>query len=141
MNHLSKGKIVLYLAAIFLAGGITGAVWHRASSSHDFKDKSPGPPSFKKICDRLRERLQTELNLDAEQVKTLEPLLEKRRKDMEDIRSKTIEQFEALKRSFNDEIADALKLTPAQRAKLDQIEKGRRDSSSGQRGKSHDIVR
>jgi hypothetical protein len=136
MNHLSKAKIILYLSAIFVAGGVTGAVWHQATATHGSKDKSPAP-SPKRICDWLRERLQTEFQLNDEQVKTLEPLLEKRRRGMEEIRNKTIEEFEALKKNSNHEIAEALNLNPDQRAKLDRIDKGRRESSA-QRNKTRD---
>ena len=59
MNLLTKGKIISYLAAIFVAGGISGGViaWKEA------KQEMFKPPSSKKMCAFFRERLQAELKL------------------------------------------------------------------------------
>ena len=45
MSHLTKNKIIVYLAAIFLVGGVTGAVlgWTGA------KERWSQPPDGKKI--------------------------------------------------------------------------------------------
>ncbi|MBI4326793.1 MAG: hypothetical protein HY674_16255 [Chloroflexi bacterium] len=121
MNLLTKGKIILYLAAIFVAGGISGGViaWKEA------KQEMSRPPSPKKMCAFFRERLQAELKLTADQVQRLEPLLEKRVQEMEAVHSRTIGQIDELFRASNEEIARTLGLTPEQRLKLDEMEKKR----------------
>ena len=131
MKYLTKGKIVLYLAAIFVAGGVTGAVigWR------EIKEKKWEPPTTKGICDYFRKRLQVELGLNADQVQQLEPLLQKRVKAMEEIRTRTVQQIDELLRTSDAEIADALKLTADQRAKLQEMGKNRREHfGKGHRG-------
>ncbi len=123
MNRLTKNKIIFYLATIFAVGGITGGVlgWTGA------KQRNMAPPSPRKICEDVRHSLQTELELTPAQLKQLDPLLEKRAREMEAIRVRTIQQFEELIRASNDEIATTLGLNAAQRAKLDEMEKKRRE--------------
>ena len=131
MKYLTKGKIVLYLAAIFVAGGVTGAVigWRET------REKEWVRPTQTKMCDYFRKRLQEELGLDADQVRQLEPLLEKRVKAMEEVHSRTVQQIDELLRTSDAEIADALKLTADQRAKLQEMGKNRREHfGKGHRG-------
>ena len=131
MKYLTKGKIVLYLAAIFLAGGITGAVFSwRESGQKPWK-----PPTPKGICDSFRDRLRSELGLTPQQLERLEPLLQKRVSSMEEIRTRTVKELEELIRTSDAEIAEALNLSADQRAKLQQMEKDRREHfGKGHRG-------
>ncbi len=133
MKYLTKGKIVLYLAAIFVAGGVTGAVigWRET------KEKEWVRPTQTKMCDYFRKRLQEELGLNPDQVRQLEPLLEKRVKAMEEVHTRTVQQIDELLRSSDAEIAVALKLTADQRAKLQEMGKNRREHyGKGRRGGS-----
>ncbi len=133
MKYLTKGKIILYLAAIFVAGGVTGAV----ISWRETREKEWERPTQTKMCDWFRKRLQEELGLDADQVRQLEPLLQKRVKAMEEVHSRAVQQIDELLRTSDAEIADALKLTADQRAKLQEMEKNRREhSGKGHRGGS-----
>ena len=129
MNHLTRNKIILYLALIFVAGAVTGAMigWGGA------KEKSPRPWDHNKICSKLCDRMQSELSLTPAQVQRLEPLLEKRVKGVEEIRSRTVREIEELFRKSNQEIAVTLQLTPAQQAKLEQMEAKRQGERSGGR--------
>ncbi len=131
MKYLSKGKIVLYLAAIFVAGGVTGGVigWRET------REKGWERPTQTKMCDYFRKRLQEKLGLNPDQVQQLEPLLQKRVKAMEEVHNRTVQQIDELLRSSDDEIAVALKLTADQRAKLQEMGKNRREhSGKGHRG-------
>jgi len=133
MKYLTKGKIILYLAAIFVAGGVTGAV----ISWRETREKEWERPTQTKMCDWFRKRLQEELGLDADQVRQLEPLLQKRVKAMEEVHSRTVLQIDELLRTSDAEIADALKLTADQRAKMQQMGKNRREHfGKGRRGGS-----
>ena len=131
MKYLTKGKIMLYLAAIFVAGGVTGAVigWRGT------KEKKWEPPTREGICGYFRKQLQEELGLNTDQIQQLEPLLQKRVKAMEEIRTRTVQQIDELLRASDAEIADALKLTADQRAKLQEMGKNRREHfGKGHRG-------
>ena len=131
MNYLTKGKIVLYLAAIFVAGGVTGAVisWRERGENKWIR------PTPKGICDSFRDRLRSELGLTPQQLERLEPLLQKRVAIMEEIRSRTVKELEELIRTSDAEIADALNLTSDQRAKLQQMERERTEHfGKGRRG-------
>ena len=123
MNHLTKNKIIVYLATIFLVGAITGGVlgW---TGAHQ---RNMAPPSSHDICDHVRHSLQSELELTPAQLKQLDPILEKRAREMEAIHSRTIQQFEELIRASNEEIATTLGLNRAQRAKLEEMEKKRQE--------------
>jgi uncharacterized membrane protein YqiK len=129
MKFLTKSKIILYLAAIFLAGGVTGAVigWRETTEKNKERTTSKG------ICDVFRTRLRSELGLTADQLNQLEPLLQKRVKAMEEIRARTVQQIEELLRASDAEIAEALNLTDDQRAKLRLMEQDRREHSSKRR--------
>jgi uncharacterized membrane protein YqiK len=87
------------------------------------------------MCDYFRKRLQVELGLNADQVEQLEPLLQKRVKAMEEVHARTVQQIDELLRASDAEIADALKLTADQRAKLQEMGKNRREHfGKGRRG-------
>src|SRR5262249_51020768 len=131
MKYLTKGKIILYLAAIFVAGGGTGAVisWREA------KEKEWERPTQTKMCDWFRKSLQAQLGLDARQIQQIEPLLQKREKAMEEVHARTVQQIDERLRASDAEIADALKLTADQRAKLQEMGKNRREHiGKGRRG-------
>jgi len=131
MKYLTKGKIVVYLAAIFVAGGVTGGVisWRESG------EKKWKPPTAKGICDSFRNRLRSELGLTPQQLERLEPLLQKRVTTMEEIRARTVKDLEELIRASDAEIADALNLSSDQRAKLQQMERiGREHFGKGRRG-------
>ena len=131
MKYLTKGKIVLYLAAIFVAGGVTGGV----ISWRENGEKKWKPPTAKGICDSFRNRLRSELGLTPQQLERLEPLLQKRVTTMEEIRTRTVKDLEELIRASDAEIADALNLSSDQRAKLQQMERNRNDHfGKGHRG-------
>jgi Spy/CpxP family protein refolding chaperone len=123
MNYLTKSKIILYLALIFTAGGITGAVigWGEA------KQKPPVVWDSKKMCSHFKSRLESELGLTPTQVQKLEPLLEKQVKAMEEIHARTVKEVEEVFRKSNQEIAAALQLTQQQQQKFAEMEKSRRD--------------
>jgi hypothetical protein len=123
MTHLTKGKIVLYLTIIFVAGGVTGAVIELAGA----KQRRMGPPDPVKMCKSMLDRLQSELDLTPDQVKLLDPLLKKRVAEMEAIRSRTVQEIEAIIRKSNEEMVTALALTPAQQARLERMEEKRRE--------------
>ena len=121
MSHLTKNKIIVYLAAIFLVGGVTGAVlgWTGA------KERWSQPPDGKKICDHDRHRLQSNLNLRPDQMQQIDPILERRAKEMDAIHSRTIKEIEEIIHSSNENIVKVL--DPEQRTKFEDLEKKRQE--------------
>lgn len=131
MNHLTRTKVIAYLAVIFIAGSVTGAVigWNGAQS------RRMKPPSPKNFCERVREQMRTELNLNPAQVQQLDPLLDKQARQMEEIHGRTVQQVNEVIQAFNTEIADVLNLSPEQREKLSEMEKKRREFDAKRRGR------
>ncbi len=128
MNHLTKQKIVLYLATIFAAGGISGAVVAWGTARNKMFQPSPKamrPPSMRDVCDHMKTRLQSRLNLTKEQLRKIEPILAQTAKEMETIHQQSMEQIEQAIEKSNAEIAK--ELTAEQKIKLAELEKERRD--------------
>ena len=121
MNHQTKNKIIVYLATIFLVGGITGGVLGWTGATHKILE----PPSPKKMCEHTRDRLKSELNLTADQMRKIDPILEKRAEGMEAIHSRAIKEIEELIRVSNEEIVG--RLDESQRAKFSELEKKRQE--------------
>ena len=123
MNHLTRSKVIVALTAIFVAGGISGGVvaWKEA------RQELSRPPSPKKYCEHLRDKLRQELSLTEEQVKRLDPLLDKRARDMEAVHQQTIREFEMVRQEFNREMVSALALTEKQESRLQEMEKNRQE--------------
>lgn len=121
MNQLTRRKIILYLAAIFVAGGISGAVitWGPARQAR-FKPRTMG-----KMCDDMRKQLQSRLHLSPEQVRKIEPILEQTAKEIEAVHQRTIEEIEEVLQKSNQEIAK--QLNADQQAELNKLEQERRD--------------
>ncbi len=121
MNQLTKRKVILYLAIIFVAGGISGAVIGWGSA----REARSRPPTMGHMCDHMRKRLQSHLNLSPDQLQKIEPILQKTAKQMEAIHRKTIDEIERLLQQSNAEIAK--ELNPDQIVKLEELDKERRE--------------
>src|SRR5437667_11989163 len=119
MSHLTKNKIIVYLAAIFLVGGVTGAVlgWTGA------KERWWHPPDGKTICDHVRHRLQSELNLRPDQAREINPILEKRAKEVDGIHARTTKEIDESVRSSNERLLKVL--DAGQRMKCEEREQKR----------------
>jgi Spy/CpxP family protein refolding chaperone len=119
MNSLTQSKIILYLAIIFVAGGITGTVIAWGSA----KRKMADPPSMEKVCSSLQERLKTKLELTPDQLKKIQPILDQAAQEMQAIHGKTMEQIDQTVRRTHEEIAK--ELSPAQKKKLAELDSER----------------
>jgi Spy/CpxP family protein refolding chaperone len=122
MNNLTKPKIASYLALIFLAGGISGAVISGSAA----KEEKSKPPTMRGVCDHMRKRLQSELDLTPDQIKRIEPILRETEREMENVRRRTMGQIGQIIEKSHAEIAK--ELTPAQQVKLAAMESKRRES-------------
>ena len=119
MTTLSKRKLGLYLLALFLAGGGSGALisWQIYRRT----PVAPSPPA--QIGARLRARLQSALNLTPDQMQKLSPLIDQAMTRVEVIRRETAGQVFANVSNFDQQVL--LVLTPEQKAKFEEFERER----------------
>ena len=122
MSVLSKGKIAVYLAAIFFAGGVSG--WMIGAKAA--KQKIFSPPDPREISSHMRDRLHSKLDLTEDQGKKVDALIEKNSKDMQAIHGDCMKKIHQGMTSFNAQLKALL--TPEQQAKFEEMEKQRREA-------------
>jgi Spy/CpxP family protein refolding chaperone len=125
MIGLSKWKLVLYLAAIFAAGSVSG--WVVATKSA--KQKAFTAPQPREITKSWRDRLHAKLNLSAEQAKQIDTIIERTSAEMQTIHGENIRRIWQGINNRNSQIAAIL--TPAQQKQFEQMEKDRQEMSRG----------
>jgi Spy/CpxP family protein refolding chaperone len=121
MTALSKWKLGLYVLAIFLAGGGSGALiaWKMSRSAAI----APLPPA--EIGARLRARFQSRLNLTPEQVQKIDPMIDQAMHRVESIRQETANQVFANVSNLHQQVLTVL--TPEQKATFEELERERRN--------------
>jgi hypothetical protein len=121
VTPLSKRRISVYLAALFLAGGGTGAVisWRLCRST----PAAPLPPA--EIGARLRTRWQARLGLTPAQVEHIDPMIHKAMDRVEAIRRQTAKEVFANVSNLDEQVLQVL--TPEQKVKFEALERERRD--------------
>jgi hypothetical protein len=121
MTQFSKWKTIGYAAAIFVTGGISGG----ALGVYETKSQLFAPPREQEMALRLLHRLQARLDLSPDQVAKIRPIIDQAASDLHSIRTETALRINKV---FDDSYAQvSAVLTPEQRAKLDQIQKERRE--------------
>ena len=128
MNQISKTKLVLYLVAIFVAGGVTGATV-AVTASKQIIAETPRPGHLE--AHWLKERFHSKLALTEDQAKVVDPILEKMSEELKSLRAESTKRIGALMKSSYDQIARDL--TPEQRVKLEQMKKDRAENSHRRR--------
>ena len=122
MSGVSKTKLILYLAAIFIAGGVTGAAI-ALKTSRQMTAEIPRPGRLDTRY--LKERFQTKLALTPEQAKIIEPILERMSEDLKSVRQDTTKRISGIMKNSYEQIGK--ELTPEQRIKLDEMQKDRHE--------------
>ncbi len=117
MNKLGRVHIALYMAAIFLAGGVSGA----SITSRFGRHSNSSPPTAK----RLQFRLQRQLELSPEQLRQIQPVVERMAADFKSVQAASVHQMAGVISNRYEELGKFL--TPDQRAKLKKIESDRLD--------------
>ena len=120
MSVGGKWKLGLYVLAIFLAGGGTGALitWETCQG------RAVKPLSPAEIGARLRTRFQSRLDLTPEQVNKVNPLIDQAMRQVEVIRMETASHVFANVSNLHEQVL--MVLTPEQKAKFEQLERERR---------------
>jgi Spy/CpxP family protein refolding chaperone len=114
-------KIILLLAGIFIAGGVTGAfVMKRVGRELLARRAAPeqwAPQQVKRLMDRL--------DLTPDQMEAVRPILRRNMEQLNRLRSYSLAETRSIMEQMQREIAG--KLTPEQRAKFEQINKEMRE--------------
>jgi len=108
--------MILLLALVFFAGGITGMVVTRAVVRHRLKEWETHPERLQAI---MENNLSRQLGLDSEQRVELNRILSDTRTKLQEMRQQERPQFSAIFDGANEQIN--LMLTPAQQARFEKL--------------------
>lgn len=125
MNGLSRWKVTLYLAGIFLAGGVSGWVVATKNAKHS----AFTPPGRDEITASLRTCMHSRLNLTSEQKKKVDSIIERSSSELQSIHRKNIGLIRQSLSNRNVQLSAVL--SPAQQEIFAQIEKERKQSFRG----------
>ena len=121
MSPFSKWKTIGYAVAIFVAGGISGG----ALGVYETKSHLFDPQREQEVALRWRQHLTEKLGLTPDQVAKINPIIDNGATQLRSIRADTMQR---LNKVFEDSYSEiSAILTPDQRAKLDQMDKERRE--------------
>jgi Spy/CpxP family protein refolding chaperone len=120
MNRVLKWKLIAGFLLVFLAGGLTGA-FVGASHARRFFVKVHHRGD---INERMRHRLQRELDLTPEQVAKISPILDRAAAQLQQVRLDTGQRVREILNETHRQMEP--NLTDEQREKLKQIEQRHR---------------
>lgn len=120
MTALGKWKLRLYVLAIFLAGGGSGAFlgWQACRRM----PMTPVPPA--EIGAHLRARFQSQLALTPDQMRKTDPMIDQAMRRVEIIRADTAARVFANVSNLDQQIREVLTLE--QKLKFEELERDRR---------------
>jgi len=121
MTKPARWKVIAYAAALFIAGAISGAV----ASYHKAETQPLKVNRKSEIAEHIRHRLTTTLNLTPEQVKEIEPAIEKAAEELEASHRDCLNRISAALDNMH--VAIGPTLTPDQKPKLKQFEAERHE--------------
>jgi Spy/CpxP family protein refolding chaperone len=119
MNRALKWKLIAGFLLVFLAGGLTGAFVGASHVRHFFKFHHRDD-----ISERMRQRLQRELDLTPEQVTKISPILDRAAAQLQQVRLDTGQRVREILNETHRQMTPHL--TDEQREKLKQIEERHR---------------
>jgi len=120
MNRALQWKLIAGFLLVFVAGGITGAFVGGSYVRHHFL----GLHRPERIGAQMKERLRAELNLTAEQVAKISPIIDKTASRLRDIQRDTGQRVHQVIAEAHRQMA--ANLTDEQRQKLQQSEERHR---------------
>jgi Spy/CpxP family protein refolding chaperone len=125
MNRALKWRLIAGFLLVFLAGGLTGAFLGASHVRHFFfKFHHRGD-----ISERMRHRLQRELDLTPEQMTKISPILDRAAAQLQQMRSDTGQRVREILNETHRQMTPHL--TDEQREKLKQIEERHRRRHHG----------
>lgn len=121
MTNTSRWKVLAYALALFVAGGVIGAMvmYHRVETSPLKVNRKS------EIADHIRQRLTKTLNLTAEQAHKIDPYIEKTAEKLESTHLTCLNSICAALDEMH--VAIAPELSAEQKERLNQITVERRE--------------
>jgi len=119
----TKGKLILYLVLLFVAGAVTGSVITYGSVQRTGLGGPPRPPGD--IVAHLKQKFQTRLDLTPEQQAKINPMVEKAGVALRAAHDDSTKQFARIFDDLNAQVATVL--TPEQKTKLEEMEREHRE--------------
>ena len=121
MNSLGKWKLGVYVLALFLAGGGSGALiaWQVC------RRMPVAPLTPAEIGARLRAQFQSRLELTPDQAQKIDPMIDQAMRRVEIIRRETASAVFANVSNLHEQVLGVL--TPEQKVKFEGLERERRD--------------
>jgi Spy/CpxP family protein refolding chaperone len=119
MNRALQWKLIAGFLLVFLAGGLTGAFVGASHARHFFKFHHR-----EDISERMRQRLQRDLDLTPEQVAKISPIIDKAGGQLQQVRRDTGQRVHEILTEAHRQMAP--NLTDEQRQKLQRMEKRHR---------------
>ena len=119
MSNVTKGKAILYLVAIFIAGAACGTILGYATG----KQEAVSPARQKEMSERTLRRLETRLNLSPEQIAKVKPIVEQNSAAMQSIHRESWQRVSETFKRMNAQIAGHL--NEEQKRKLEAMENER----------------
>jgi Spy/CpxP family protein refolding chaperone len=121
MTSLSKRKLGVYVLAIFLAGGGSGALiaWKMC------RRMPVAPVPSAEIGARLRARFQSRLDLTSDQAQKIDPMIDQAMRRVEAIRQETASHVFANVSNLEEQVRAVL--TPEQKMRFEELERERRE--------------
>lgn len=119
MSATLKWKLIVGFLLVFVAGMATGAFLGAIHSRH----VRPDFARHNSLAERMRNRMQAQLELTPEQTARAAPIFDKAARELENIRKETGRHVHEILAEADRELAP--ELTAAQQAKLETIEKQR----------------
>jgi hypothetical protein len=120
MNRIARWKIVLSLAAIFLAGSITGGLFTIAIAKHEVRRQSDPTQWFQLTMQRWKKRL----HLTAAQEERLKPTVEATVNELRTLRTNDVRQTDEILTRAQARIDP--ELTAEQRQRLQKMREARK---------------
>jgi len=120
MNRALQWKLIVGFLLVFLAGGVTGAFFGAAHARHFFFMAHQRAV----ISERMRERLQRQLDLTPDQVAKISPIIDKAAAQLQQVRRETGRRVHEIMTERDQQLISII--TPQQQQKLHQIEERHR---------------
>jgi len=123
MNTTPKGKALFYMAAIFAIGLLAGGVAGGLTGYRFGTQRLSRPPTAEQMAASVKQRLQQELRLTAEQERQIAPMVDDFVVEMSAVHSNTVERAVTIIRSMHQRATEVL--TPEQRDSLQRMQQER----------------
>jgi hypothetical protein len=131
---MTKTTIALYIALIFVAGGIAGAgvaTAYKPAKTPPARERK-GPPSAEDFQTHIFNRMKDRLALTPDQIAKVEPVFRKGFEEVRAIQDRSIKEVEATVKRNHEEIAKLI--SPEQATKLEEMDREREKSFREHRG-------